>query len=108
MNRLTHRNGKYINYKQFDMDLVIQKLAEYEDLEEQGLLIKLPEELKVIDANILKVAILNAVCTLKYGVNVKEELETATQMSYALGKAYMQGRQDERDRMFIKEDCAEE
>ena len=97
MDRLTHRNGRYINYKQFDVDLAIQKLADYEDLEEQGLLIKLPKELKDLDANILKAAILNAICTLKYGVDVTGKIETATQMSCALGQAYMRGRQDERD-----------
>lgn len=42
MSRLTHRCGKYINYKQMNVDAVIQKLADYEDKEEQGLLISLP------------------------------------------------------------------
>ena len=42
MSRLTHRCGKYINYKQMDVDAVIQKLADYEDIEEQGLLLRLP------------------------------------------------------------------
>ena len=42
MERLTHRCGKYINYKQMDVDAVIRKLADYEDKEEQGLLIELP------------------------------------------------------------------
>ena len=42
MERLTRRNGKYIDYKQIDVEKIIQKLAEYEDLEEQGLLLRLP------------------------------------------------------------------
>lgn len=42
MERLTHRCGKYINYKQMDVEGVIQKLADYEDAEEQGLLLRLP------------------------------------------------------------------
>lgn len=42
MERLTHRCGKYINYKNMDVECVIKKLAEYEDLAEQGRLIELP------------------------------------------------------------------
>ena len=42
MERLTHRCGEYINYKQMDVEGVIKKLAEYEDAEENGLLLRLP------------------------------------------------------------------
>lgn len=52
MERLTKRIGNFIAYSDFNdnnsdgcyemMDNCLQKLAEYEDLEEQGLLLKLP------------------------------------------------------------------
>ena len=42
---------------------------------------------------------------IMYGVDVREKLETATQMSYSLNQAYLRGRQDESDRRWIP--CSE-
>lgn len=42
---------------------------------------------------------------IMYGVDVREKLETATQMSYSLNQAYLRGRQDESDRGWIP--CSE-
>lgn len=39
-----------------------------------------------------------AICLSKYGVDITEKLETATQNAYALNQAYMRGRQEERDK----------
>ena len=42
---------------------------------------------------------------IMYGVDVREKLETATQMSFALNQAYMRGKQDECHRRWIP--CSE-
>ena len=39
-----------------------------------------------------------AICLTKFGVDITEKLETATQNAMALEQAYIRGRQDERDR----------
>lgn len=38
-----------------------------------------------------------AICLTQYGVDITEKLQTATQNALALEKAYLRGRQDERD-----------
>jgi hypothetical protein len=47
---------------------------------------------------VYNIAMSYAICLSKYGVDITEKLETATQNAYALNQAYMRGRQDERDR----------
>ena len=42
MERLTHRSGKSIVYKQFNAEKAIEKLADYEDAEERKTLLHLP------------------------------------------------------------------
>jgi hypothetical protein len=45
-----------------------------------------------------KYALLYAQNIMKYGVDISEKWETATQNAAALNVAYLRGRQDERDR----------
>ena len=79
------------------------KLKEYEDLEEQGLLLKLPSEMHDVDKKILWNSFARAISLIKYGVDVSDkQFETATETQYALNQAYIRGRQDEIDRILSK------
>lgn len=40
-----------------------------------------------------------AICLVKYGVDIREKWETATQNKFALEQAYLRGREDERKRI---------
>lgn len=85
------------------MQKVISKLANYEDAEEQGLLLRLPEEMSSLDKRHINLAILKAVNLCSYGVDVDDRLTTATELSCALHDAYLRGRQHEIDRMKVVE-----
>ena len=78
---------------------VFNRLCEYEDLDEQGLLLRLPSEIHDIDKKALEYSIIKAINLTKYGVDVSDKFETATGMNYALNQAYLRGRQDEIDRI---------
>ena len=64
MERLTKINGKYIEYSDENynnsidnrtmLEKCLRKLAEYEDLEKQGLLLRLPTEAYFIKDNIVR------------------------------------------------------
>lgn len=51
------------------------------------------------DKMINDLALNYAICLVKYGVDIKEKWETATQNAIALEQAYLKGRADERKRI---------
>ena len=76
----------------------LNKLKDYEELDEQGLLIRLPKELAdVIDKQNLYLALLRSINLVKFGVDTNE-LNTAVETHAALRQAYMRGRKDEIDK----------
>jgi hypothetical protein len=79
---------------------ILTKLAQYEDTEEQGLLLRLPQELSNVDEQIIKYTLAKAVSLVKYGVDVDAKLEGAVETSYALHNAYMKGTKDAVDRIY--------
>ena len=91
----------YWRYKQTKEWL--EELKSYRDAEEQGLLLKLPEEMSGLDKNVLRLAIEKAVTLCRYGVDIDSRLTTATELSCALHDAYMRGRKHEIDRMKVVE-----
>ena len=54
--------------------------------------------IKTQEEMIQELAIMYATSLVRYGVDIQEKLETATQMNYALNQAYLRGREDERER----------
>ena len=54
--------------------------------------------IKTQEEMIQELAIMYATSLVRYGVDIQEKLETATQMNYALNQAYLRGRADERER----------
>lgn len=77
---------------------IVTKLADYEDAEEQGLLLRLPKEFSNIDKRIIEYSLVKAMNLVRYGIEVDDRLENATQISCAINQAYMMGRQEERNR----------
>lgn len=51
------------------------------------------------DKMINDLALNYAICLVKYGVDIREKWETATQNAIALEQAYLRGREDERKRI---------
>lgn len=68
------------------------------DAEEQGLLLRLPKEFSNIDKRIIEYSLAKAMNLVRYGIEVDDRLENATQISCAINQAYMMGRQEERNR----------
>lgn len=78
----------------------LNKLKEYEELDNQGLLIRLPKELvDVVNKQDLYLALIRSINLVKFGVDINE-LNTATETHSALRQAYMRGRQDEFDKFY--------
>lgn len=66
-------------------------------LEEKGLLLQLPDELKDVSVEAIRYAIMYSLCLVKYGVALTPDtLQSATCLSAQLGQAYQHGRADER------------
>ena len=82
----------------FCLQEILEKLGQYEDAEEQGLLLRLPKELSNIDKRIIEYSLVKAMNLVRYGIEVDDRLENATQISCAINQAYMMGRQEERNR----------
>ena len=80
--------------------ILAKRLAYYEDLEEQGLLLRLPSEIHGIDKSIIEYSLARSINLARYGVDIGDKFETAIETSYALSKAYNRGRQDEIDRIY--------
>lgn len=64
---------------------------------------KILEELKNAPAMVLSTAYLYAVNYYKYGEDITKEWTTAVQNAAALEKAYIRGRQDERESLLRME-----
>lgn len=79
---------------------ILTKLAQYEDAEEQGLLLRLPKGIEDIDKRVIEYSLIKAINLSRYGVDVDDKLKNATETAYALSQAYNRGRQDERDRFY--------
>lgn len=100
-----HENDKVftgqLNISSMCKDILpkMEQLKAYEDAEEQGLLLRLPIEIRGVDERIIKYALAKAMCLFKYGVDVDSKLEGAVETSYALHQAYMRGSQDAIDEM---------
>jgi hypothetical protein len=89
------------NCKDCDYDYeCFKKLADYEDAEEQGLLLRLPKGIEDIDKRVIEYSLIKAINLSRYGVDVDDKLKNATETAYALSQAYNRGRQDERDRFY--------
>ena len=79
-------------------DELFRELKAYRDAEEQGLLFRLPKEFRDIDKRIIEYSLVKAINLARYGIEVDDRLESATQISSAISQAYMVGRQDERNK----------
>ena len=99
MERLVGKNNDIdIIYNKGSYHDILEKLYQYEDAEEQGLLLRLPKGIEGIDKRVIEYSLVKAINLARYGIEVCDNLENATQISYAINQAYMLGRQDERNR----------
>jgi hypothetical protein len=87
-----------INRLQYKADNIKAKLDPSYFTECIEYLKTLPREINENDIMINQLARKYAVSLLRYGVDISEKWETASQNSVALQQAYLRGRQDERDR----------
>ena len=85
-------------YSKINYEKVLTKLGQYEDAEEQELLLRLPKELSNVDKRIIEYSLVKAINLVRYGIEVDDRLENATQISSAINQAYLRGIQDGRNR----------